>query len=247
MTANELFRAGRLADAIQTLGNELRDRPADRQRRTFLFELLCIAGDYSRAEKHLNILADASEDAKVGALVYRSALFAERQRNAFFEEKKYESGDQPELEARPGKLNGASFNTIEDADPRVGARLEMFVAGEYLWIPFAHVASLRMEAPRRLRDTLWPVAEVTGGPALKSQDFGQVLLPALYPLSWRSERESVKLGRETDWGGPDGEVPFGQKLLVLDGETVVPLLEVRTLEFDAGEPERNDAAAIQEA
>jgi type VI secretion system protein ImpE len=244
MTAYELFRAGRLAEAIQTLGNELRDRPTDRQRRTFLFELLCLSGDYSRAEKHLNLLADLSEDAKVGALVYRSALFAERQRAAFFEEKKYESGPEEVPPAGPGKLNGNAFTTVEDLDPRIGARLELFVAGEYLQIPFAHVGTVRVEAPKLLRDTLWPIAAVTGSGTLKQQDFGQVLLPALYPMSWRSDRESVKLGRETDWGGPNGEVPFGQKLLLLDNETVVPFLEVRILEFDAA---ADESAASQEA
>jgi len=246
MTANELFRAGRLREAIQTLGNELRSNPADRQRRTFLFELLCLVGEYSRAEKHLNLLADGSEDAKTGALVYRSAIFAERQRAAFFEEKKYEAGLDEAPPPRPGKLNGTPFQTIEDADPRLGARLELFLAGEYLQIPLAHISALQMEAPRLLRDTLWPAANVTGGGALKEQDFGQVLLPALYPFSFRSDRDTVKLGRETDWTGPERDVPLGQKLLVLDGETVVPLLEVRSLEFDAA-AETQVSAARQEA
>jgi type VI secretion system protein ImpE len=246
MTANELFRAGRLAEAIQALGNELRDHPTDRQRRTFLFELLCLAGEYSRAEKHLNLLADANEEAKTGALVYRSAIFAERQRAAFFDEKKYESGLNEAAASGPGKLNGTPFETIEDADPRLGPRLELFLAGEYLQIPFAHIGTLRMEPPRLLRDTLWPVAAVTGASVLKQQDFGQVLLPALYPFSFRSDRDTVKLGRETDWTGPDGNVPLGQKLLVLDGETVVPLLEVRSLEFDAA-ADSQISAASQEA
>jgi type VI secretion system protein ImpE len=246
MTANELFRAGRLTEAIQTLGNELRDHPTDRQRRTFLFELLCLSGEYSRAEKHLNLLADANEDAKTGALVYRSAIFAERQRAAFFEAKQYEAGLNDVPPPRPGRLNGTPFQTIEDADPRLGPRLELFLAGEYLQIPFAHISTLRMEPPKLLRDTLWPVASATGASGLNQQDFGQVLLPALYPFSFRSERDSVKLGRETDWTGRDGDVPVGQKLLLLDGETVVPLLEVRSLEFDAA-AETEVSAASQEA
>jgi protein involved in temperature-dependent protein secretion len=45
----------------------------------------------------------------------------------------------------------------------------------------------------------------------------------------------VKLGRETDWILHEVdpiEIPYGQKLLVLDGERAVPFLEIRTLEFD---------------
>ncbi len=41
MKAQELFQAGKLDEAVQALGAELRDNPADARRRTFLFELLC--------------------------------------------------------------------------------------------------------------------------------------------------------------------------------------------------------------
>jgi type VI secretion system protein ImpE len=70
---------------------------------------------------------------------------------------------------------------------------------------------------------------------MKQQDFGEVLLPILYPFSWQHERDDVKLGRETDWmmiGDVLYESTFGQKLLVLDGERTVPFLEIRCLQFD---------------
>ena len=56
-TARELYAAGRLDSAIETLGAELRNAPADATRRTFLFELLSFAGQYDRAEKQLDVLA----------------------------------------------------------------------------------------------------------------------------------------------------------------------------------------------
>ena len=239
MTARELFQAGKLKEAIQSLGSELRDNPMDTQRRTFLYELLCFSGDYGRAEKHLSLLAQASPDAEVGALLYRSAMMAERKREAFFEAKAYLTAE-PETEAKPlaGTLNGEPFQTIEDADPRIGSRLEVFVAGEYVWLPFEHLGSLTMEQPRRLRDLLWSTAVVTAGPALQGKDFGQVLLPVLYPYSWKHPNDSVKLGRETEWTSSetDDDVPSGQKLLLLDGEKVVPFLEIRSLEFHTAEP-----------
>ena len=58
MTPLELYRAGELGQAIKALGDELRSNPLDARRRTFLFELLCFAGEYDRAEKHLDVLAD---------------------------------------------------------------------------------------------------------------------------------------------------------------------------------------------
>jgi type VI secretion system protein ImpE len=38
MKAQELFQAGKLDEAVQALGAELRENPADAKRRTFLFE-----------------------------------------------------------------------------------------------------------------------------------------------------------------------------------------------------------------
>ena len=239
MSVQELFRAGKLQEAIQALGNEVRDRPGDNQRRTFLFELLCFAGEFSRAEKHLTLLSDTTPDAAMGALLYRSAVSAERKRRAFFEGKQY--GDSPQIATeRPGTLNGEPFRTIEDIDPRIGARLEMFIAGEYVWLPFAHIGSLTMGPPRFLRDLLWASATIAAGPALQGKDFGEALLPVLYPFSCNHERDSVKLGRETDFvlAEPDSvEIPFGQKLFVLDGERSIPILEIRSLQFDDSVPQ----------
>lgn len=238
MTAQELYRAGKLQEAIQALSNDLRDNPADSQSRTFLFELLCFAGDYPRAEKHLSLLAQHSPEAEMGGLLYRSALSAERKRRAFFENKEYQNSGAV-TSFRTGKLNGDPFGTIEDIDPRIGARLEVFVAGEYVWLPFNHIGSLKIGAPRYLRDLLWSSAIVTAGPGMKGQEFGEVLLPVVYPLSSQHQRDEVKLGRETDWILSDDEpveIPYGQKLLVLDGNRAVPILEVRSLEFDDAAP-----------
>jgi type VI secretion system protein ImpE len=238
MTSQELIRAGRLEEAIQSLSREVRDQPGDHQRRTFLFELLCFAGEFSRAEKHLSVLADTSADAGVGALLYRSALSAERKRQAFFEARQYE-GSSGRPMPRTGKVNGQPFRTIEDINPRIGARLEVFIAGEYVWLPFAHIGSLTIGPPRLLRDLLWSSAAIAASPALTDKEFGEVLLPVLYPFSWTHAREDVKLGRETDWVLAEiepVEIPYGQKIFVLDGERSIPILEIRSLQFDDSIP-----------
>jgi len=79
MNPQELYRAGRLSDAIKALSAELRDNPTDPRRRTFVFELLCVAGEYERADKQLEVLAQAGPSSELGVLLYRSALYAERQ------------------------------------------------------------------------------------------------------------------------------------------------------------------------
>jgi type VI secretion system protein ImpE len=248
MSPDELVRSGKLGEAIQALTAEVRNQPADSRRRTFLFELLCFVGQYDRGEKQLNALTQASQDAEFGGLLLRSALVAERQRQAFFESGQYAQDATNQAAsgpARSGTLNGKPFRSIEDLDPRIGPRLEMFVAGEYVWLPFEHVGSIHMQPPKFLRDTLWAAATVQTGPAFKGQNFGEVLIPILSPSSWRHESDEVKLGRVTDWKQEgDQLIPFGQKLLLLDDEEAIAMLDVRELKFaeTAAEQSRDSAS-----
>jgi type VI secretion system protein ImpE len=233
VTARDLFQAGRLDEAIETLGAELRKDPTDVQRRVFLFELLSFAGQYERAEKQLDVAGQGSREASQGALLYRSALHAEKNRQEMFD-----SGQFPVGGALPepvsGTINGTPFQELADADPRLGARLEIFAAGQYLWIPLAHVASVKISPPERLRDLLWTPAIVQTGPGFRGLELGQVLVPVISPLSWQYEETDVRLGRVTEWVALDdgSEVPVGQKLLLVDGEEL-PILELRELEINA--------------
>jgi type VI secretion system protein ImpE len=230
MGAKELFQAGKLNEAIAALSAELRDNPTDVRRRTFLFELLCFQGEYDRAEKHLHVLAAAGPDAQLGAVLYFSALHAERLRHDLFAKKEYPSVPAAE-DARGGTIDGKPFESLEDADPRVGPRLELFAAGAYLWIPFAHIESVEVQPPRRLRDLLWVPAFVRTGKAFRGTELGEVLLPVLAPFSFRHADDNVRLGRATDWHEEDGlSVPSGQRMFSVDGEDL-PILEVRKVEF----------------
>jgi type VI secretion system protein ImpE len=235
MNPQELHRAGRLNDAIQALSAELRDNPMDARRRTFLFELLCFAGEYQRADKQLEVLAQAGPDSELGVLLYRSAIFAERQRQDSFARgelpAQYPSAAEP---GRGGVLNGKPFTSFSDSDPRIGAKLELFVAGNYMLLPLEHVASLQIAPPTRLRDLLWTPAAVRTTPSFKGVELGEVLLPVLAPLSWQHPDETVRLGRLTVWEereGNENQIPFGQKMWLVDDEEV-PFLELRTLEFN---------------
>ena len=227
-TARELWAAGRLDAAIEQLGVELRSNPTDAQRRTFLFELLTFAGQYDRAEKQLDVLARGGSDAEVGTMLYRAALQAERVREHMFATGDYPAASAPAPVA--GTLNGRPFLSLEDADPRLGARLEVFAGGRYLWLPFAHVAAVRIEAPVHLRDLRWLPARIATNESVRDMELGEVLLPSLTPAAWRHEDAALRLGRATDWDElPDGDyAPIGQKMLRIDDE-LVPLVDVRDL------------------
>ena len=169
MKARALLQEGRVDEAIAALGVELRGDPTDIQRRTLLFELLCFAGEYDRAEKQLDILAGQGQQAAMGALVYRSAIHAERTRQRLFSE-----GDVPAAPpsaAVTGTLNGRPFSSIGDADPRIGGRLEAFVAGQYTLLPFAQLASVRMIATG-CRDGVW-FHHVEEDPAMAGELIGR--------------------------------------------------------------------------
>jgi len=230
MKAKELLDGGKVRDAERALSASLRDNPADVAQRTFLFELLCFSGQYDRAEKQLGVLAKGSHEAEIGAVLYYSALHAEKTRHAMFQKQEFPT--TAPTQSPPGTLNGKPFESISDADPAVGPRLEMYAAGAYLWIPFEHIASVHIEPPRVLRDTLWTPAFVLTGPSFQGTDIGQVIIPAIYPFSWKSNDESLWLGRSTEWVADDEghEFPVGQKVFIVDGEEV-PLLEIRSLEF----------------
>ncbi len=230
MTAKQLLDAGRVREAEGQLTAYLRDHPTDVGERTFLFELLCFSGDYVRAEKQLSVLAQGSAQTEMGAVLYYSALHAEKTRHEVFEKQQF-SKDVPSASLE-GTLNGRPFQSLRDSDPDLGARLEVFAAGAYLWIPFEHIASLEMDAPRRLRDTLWRPAMLRTGPSFQGADLGEVLVPAIYPFSWKHPNEAVWLGRVTDWSADENgtEYPSGQKIWLADGEEI-PFLEVRSLEF----------------
>jgi type VI secretion system protein ImpE len=234
VNAEQLFKAGKLTEAISALNAQLRNNPADQRSRTFLFELLCFAGEYDRAEEQLTILEQESGKESVqGASLYKSVIKAEKTRQEMFEKKTF-----PQLlldgagTAISGKLNGKEFTMLSDTDPRIGERLEVFTAGSYICISFHDIASVHVARPKRLRDLLWIPARVVTIPAFRSRDLSEIMIPAMAPLSWRHPDEEVRLGRVSEWCEDEtGEVaPYGLKCILVDGEEV-PIVEARELEI----------------
>jgi type VI secretion system protein ImpE len=246
MDASALYKAGQLGPAIEALGLELRKQPGDTKRRIFLFELLCFAGEYDRAQKQLDVLSSGGKDAESGAMLYRAALHAHRTREEMFER-----NELPISSAVPspaGTCDGISFSTFIDEDDRIGANLEVYIAGSYTWIPFHYIESVELQPPTRLRDLLWAPALLHTTKDFRLQDLGQVLLPALAPLSCKHPDDAVRLGRTTIWieDSNHGAVPAGQKIYLAD-DAELPLLEIRELEFqgrpDADPVDANAASA----
>lgn len=234
---SDLLKAGKLSEALQTVIQTVRDNPTDDKARTFLFELLCFSGEYDRAEKHLDALLENKTETLHGSLLYKAALHAQRTRESFFANSEYKNASAETAPVVSATINGKEYSSVRDADPRIGARLEVFAGGSFMWIPFQHLERVDIEQPRKLRDLLWTPARVVPTATFK-EELGDVLLPALTAEATRDESELVKLGRETYFGiDEDGyEIPVGQKLILADDEEI-PLLEIRELVFVPPTPE----------
>jgi type VI secretion system protein ImpE len=142
--------------------------------------------------------------------------------------------------ATPGRTGEDSFAWIADADDRLGPVLETIVNGQYIWVPFHQVRTIRVEPPREPIDLVWAIAQFTwanGGQAVG-------LIPARYPGTEGLAGDGdpgLRLGRLTEWRPADGgtERPFGQRMLVTDGRDH-PILDLRELDLEPAAPEASE-------
>ena len=237
MNAQELFQAGKLDEAVQALGAELRDNPTDAKRRTFLFELLCFAGDYERAEKQLDVLASDGRAAEMGALLYRAALHAERIRQAIFEKQDYPLTG-PESDAPlSGTIERQAVSSLSPTPIPASARgWRSLRPATICGFPCSTSHRSKCRLPRACAICYGFPRSCAPAPAFKGKELGEVLLPVLSPLSWKHADDQVRLGHATDWqdDGAGNVVPVGQKMFAAD-EDEVPILEIRKLEFAAAQ------------
>jgi type VI secretion system protein ImpE len=260
--AKALLDAGHLSAAIAQLNDDVRSHPTDAQCRTFLFELLCFAGDYQRATRQLDVLERQSPSAAVGAQVYRQTLTADEARQRLFTH-----GLRPQcLFAPPPYMQlhldavnhlrqdqPASARALLEQSAQARPRLTGQLAGQPfsefrdsddLLSPFLEVfvhtnyvwlpfeQIKRLTIPRPKR-----LRDLLWTPAtLEAHQgpVGEVFLPVLYPGSGGHANDQIKLGRLTAWQVVGEEVTrgLGQHLFVIDGHDQ-GLLEIRELAFAA--------------
>lgn len=83
-TAEEHLRAGDPAQALKALQDDIRAKPADAKKRIFLFQLLCVLGQWDRALNQLNVAAELDPMALAMAQTYREAIKCETLREQVF-------------------------------------------------------------------------------------------------------------------------------------------------------------------
>jgi len=275
MSAENLVREGKLDEAMAALKEQVRDNPADAKSRVFLFQLLCVEGDWARALNQLNVAADLDPITLAMAQMYRVALNNEAFRTDVFAGKRSPVifGEPPEwiglmIEAlrltADGQHDAAQKlrdQAFEMAPPTAGA-----VDDEtFEWIMDADVrlgpileaivngqyywipfSNIRQIAIDAPAD----LRDVVWMPAQFTwANGGQAvgLIPTRYPGSETSEDPLIRLSRKTDWvAAGDASLGLGQRLLATDASDH-PIMDIRRLTLITGDTNVDWAATAPAA
>lgn len=82
--AEDYIRAGQLDEALKSLEEQIRKEPANAKLRIFLFQLLCVMGNWNRAVTQLNVIKEMDAGAILMAQVCSPAIQCEALRAEIF-------------------------------------------------------------------------------------------------------------------------------------------------------------------
>ncbi len=261
MQATELVREGRLDEALKTLQDQIRKDPADFKLRVFLFQLLCVLGDWDRALTQLNVASEMDASSMLMVAMYKPALQCEALRAEIFAGKR-----SPVLFGQPEEWMGwivqacqlEAGGQVEEAlalrekafesAPATGGKID---GRDFEWIADAD-SRLGPMIEAIVNGVLYwiPYARIHEMQVEQPADLRDTvwaparmvwtnggeafaLLPVRYPGSEKSDDGGVRLARKTEWiDAPGGtQHGLGQRMLATSAEEV-PLLEVRSIEMD---------------
>ncbi len=130
----------------------------------------------------------------------------------------------------PGKLDGAAFDWLADADMRLGPVLEAFINGKYYWVPFSRLSRIKIESPEDLRDCVWMPAQLL----FENGGESPALIPTRYHDTHNKSDGELQLARKTEWVELEEGIwqGFGQR--VFSSNTADhALMDIREIEFEA--------------
>lgn len=129
-----------------------------------------------------------------------------------------------------GNIDNVEFAWLMDGDARYGPMLEAFLPteGDYCWVPFSALTSLRIEKPSQINHFIWAPAHFTWNDGRVLHGF----VPSRYAGSETSKNASHALARGTDWvdAGSDTFTGLGQRVL-MSSDDDFPLLDIREARF----------------
>jgi type VI secretion system protein ImpE len=274
MEANELLRQGKLDEALAALQNQIRSDPSNSKLRVFLFQLLCVQGNWERALTQLNVAAGMDSKTLLMKEVCQQAIQCEALRKEIFAGKKLPLVfGQPQewvgwmIQANQHSAQGHYREAQElrnkalEAAPAIAGRLN---TSEFEWVADADPRlGPILEAIIEGRYFWIPFSNINQIKIDKPVDLRDMIwapanfvwanggtavgfIPARYAGSEDYDDGGVKLGRKTEWveQGPDFTVPVGQRLFATN-EAEYPMLEVRALTLGQPIMPSNDREAAE--
>ncbi len=259
--AQDHLKAGDLNAAKDALQTAVRADPSALKLRVFLFQLLCVTGEWKRAITQLKLCAELDPIAIPMAQAYREGIICE-----VFREKVFAGEKDPLIFGEPAEWIAlmieanralAQGNAAQAADLRVKAFDQVPEAsGTINGTKFDWVADADMRLGPLLEiiingkyywmpfdaiDTL-TIEEpedlrdaVWTAANLKVKAGGEVvaLIPTRYAGTHTGDDDAAKLARATTWAdvGNDTYIGRGQRLLTI-GETDIALMDLRSLIMD---------------
>jgi type VI secretion system protein ImpE len=270
--ARELLREGDLAGALQALQAQIRAEPAKPEHRVFLFQLLCVTGEWDRALTQLAVAAEMDPGTLGMVHVYRSAVQAEVLRREVFSGRKTPLifGDPDEWIAL--LLESLKLTAIgeiakgqelrEQAFELAPATLGLLNGQPFEWLADADMRlGPMLEAIMNGRYYWIPFHRIAELQIEEPQDLRDLvwvparfkwtnggeavaLLPGRYPGSEASPEPLVRLARRTEWVDQGHGLYFGlgQRMLATDADEF-PLMDVRTVVLSATPADQRDLGA----
>jgi type VI secretion system protein ImpE len=254
--ANGHLASGDLGATRRLLSEGLRTRPDDQRARMFLFQLLCIDGEWDKARVQAQALAQLSPEAQMLSVAYGQVIDGELARAAagrgaepaallhaspewLVELATVFAADGEAAASRrarafdgspdmPGDVDGRRFDFLFDGDGRFGPAFEAIIAGRWGLIPFTAVEEIASEGPVDLRDLVWLPAEIR----FREGGSAAALLPARYPGTEQAPDAELRLARRTEWRESGDMVRgTGQRIWTTSAGEDVGILSFRRIRF----------------
>jgi len=258
MGAQELLKSGDLDATLAALQAEVRAKPADGKLRIFLFQLLCVIGDWKRAITQLKLSAELDAQSTQMAQAYRECIICEVYRERVF------AGDKDPLvfgkpqewvallvEAMKHLAAGRPADAAQQRDRAFDAAPAL--SGTLNGQPFEWIADADMRLGPMLEAVVngryfWmpfnAVSRITSEAPRDLRDAvwtpvnivlrngGDIvaMLPTRYAGTAEHGTDAEKLSRTTNWIDAGGEtfVGRGQRLLATDTGEVA-MMDLREL------------------
>jgi type VI secretion system protein ImpE len=244
--------------ALARLQEDVRARPSDAKLRVFLFQLLCVLGQWERALNQLKVASEMEPLALPMAQMYGDAVRCEAIRDQVFDGRK-----SPMILGEPDQWLALLIESRlragrGEGDQAEDLRLRAFEdapasSGEVNGTAFEWIADADsrlgpvMEAIINGRYYWVPFSRIASVSFEKPEDLRDLvwmpaqmqfanggeslaLIPTRYPGSESSPDGAIALARKTEWQAfaEDAYAGLGQRLFATDAAEV-PMLEVQTL------------------